>query len=134
MPSSTDFHMIAPELVAGLWDTVEPFIKKACADGKNEPQDYLDTLSEGRQQLWLSGRNGTPVMVLVTEIRDYPRKRVAALVVCIGEGREDWLSHLTTVEGWAKGQGCKALLAEARPGWERVLGWKKTHVVLEREI
>lgn len=135
-PLTTSFHGIRKELVDMTWPIVAPLIERACerSGGKYIASDFFATTREGAQQLWVAAKDGVPTMALITEIRNYPQKRVAALVVCIGEGREDWLAHLETVEDWAKAQGCEAILAEARPGWERVLGWQKTHVILEKEL
>lgn len=133
---STEFTGVPADRIDDYWPHVSGLIENiAGRSGRRfSAQDYYESFKDRGRQLWVAVTDGDVVMALITEIRTYPGKRVAALVACAGERRGDWLHYLTTVEKWAKAQGCEAIEAEARPGWERVLGWRRTHVILEKEI
>ena len=53
------------------------------------------------------------------------------------ELRQKWQYLVKDIEEFAKQEDCKMLELIARPGWQKVLnnfGYKKTHVVLEKQI
>jgi len=75
--------------------------------------------------------------LLITEIAAYPRITVCRLLACTGDDAALWVDLLAPIEGWAKSQGCAAMEPICRPGWERRLkpmGYRKTHVVLEKRL
>ncbi len=73
----------------------------------------------------------------VTEIAAYPRITVCRLLACTGDDAALWVDLLAPIEDWAKSRGCAAMEPICRPGWERRLkpmGYRKTHVVLEKRL
>jgi len=73
--------------------------------------------------------------VAITEIAAYPRITVCKLLACTGDDAARWVELLAPIEAWAKSRGCAAMEPICRPGWERrlkPLGYRKTHVVLEK--
>ena len=96
----------------------------------------LRLLLAGRMQLWAVVGEAIEAIVL-TEIAEYPRRRLCRVLAAAGAGRARWLHLLGTIEEWARAQGCTAIEPVARPGWERALaplGYRKTHVILEKEL
>jgi len=73
--------------------------------------------------------------VAITEIAAYPQITVCKLLACTGDDAARWVELLAPIEAWAKSRGCAAMEPICRPGWERrlkPLGYRKTHVVLEK--
>ena len=132
----TKFTGIPADTVDEWWPRVSGLIDNIAerSGGRFWTEDYREAFKDRSRQLWAAVKGDQVVMVLITEIRAYPRLKTAALIACAGDRRGDWLHYLTVVEAWAKAQGCEAVEAEARPGWERILGWRKTHVILEKEL
>lgn len=99
--------------------------------GTHEWQDIVDGIATGNMQLWPAERG-----CLVTEIVEYPRKRV--LNVFLGGGDLDQLVEMhDAVQAWGEAQGCVGATIIGRAGWERVYrerGWKRQHVVLAKEF
>jgi len=90
-------------------------------------EDIVRGIGNGKMQLWPA-----PKGCLVTEIIDYPRKRV--LNVFLGGGEFEQLADMhTDVIAWAKSHGCVGAMITGRKGWERAYrpyGWKPLHVTL----
>lgn len=99
--------------------------------------DVIERLHSGRMQLWLGVDDDGVRVCVITEVSDYPRARTCGIFVCIGSGMAGWLHCLAEIEAWAKRVGCRYMVNIAREGWARTLkplGYKKTHVVLEKEL
>lgn len=99
--------------------------------------DVALRLVQGRMQLWLGLDDNGPRVVVITEVTPYPLGTTCGIFVCTGEGRADWLKYLGVIEEWARQLGCVSMAHIAREGWARVLeplGYRKTHVVLEKKL
>jgi len=94
------------------------------------------SLIAGSMNLWLAVDETDAIKaVAVTEIAAYPRIMVCKLLACTGDDAALWVDLLAPIEDWAKSRGCAAMEPICRPGWERrlkSLGYRKTHVVLEK--
>ena len=88
-------------------------------------------------QLWaLITADGEPevVAVLVTEIIDYPRRRVLDLALMAGDRMELWIDSLPVLERWAVANGVDQVQVHGRKGWERVTGYPVRAVLLVKEL
>lgn len=93
--------------------------------------DILAGIQSNRYQWW----PGLESFVL-TEIMDYPQKRVCHVFLA-GGTLEEIRAIRTWVEEWAKSIGCVAATIYGRAGWERELqgeGWRRTAVCLEKSL
>jgi hypothetical protein len=128
-----------------VWGIVEKDIKSALAySGQLTDSDFVfDTLKEGKFQLWvLWDKNQKKTIdkyfgVVVTEIIKRKFGKVCHIYIMTGKQRTKWQHLITKVEDFAKQEDCKMMELIARPGWQRVLddyGYKRTHVVLEKQI
>ena len=71
---------------------------------------------------------------VVTQIHLCPKGRVLKLWIAGGDLNE-LLRFLPAADNYAREQGCFAVEAEGRPGWERVLkGYGKRRVSLMKEL
>lgn len=115
---------------------IEQMVASALAHGTSRvtAEDVFLDLQTGRKQAWIAWNEGVEALV-VTELLDTTDGRMCSIFICTGEGRDRWISHIATIEAWAKEEGCTRMEAWARPGWERILkDYKKTHVQLEKRI
>lgn len=116
-----------------VMDRCRPWIAAALeyAGGTHTLQDIEDGIRAGQFLLW-PGERGC----LVTEIIDFPRKRV--LNVWLGGGDMDQLKDMhDSVVAFARYAGCASVTITGRPGWARVWrdqGFAPAHVTLEKEI
>ena len=131
--------------VEALWPRIAGHFEgvAALSRGRFAAADWRRSFRDRSRQLWAAHEPAADAVVgpvravLATEVRQYPGRRVAALMACTGAGREDWTGFLPIVEAWARAQGCTAVEAQARPGWQRVLrphGYAATHVFIEKEL
>ena len=128
-----------------VWSLVEKDIKSALAySGQLTDSDFVyETAKEGKFQIWvLWDKNQKKTVdkyfgVVVTEIIKRKFGKVCHIYIMTGKQRTKWQHLITKVEDFAKQEDCKMMELIARPGWQRVLddyGYKRTHVVLEKQI
>ena len=103
-----------------------------CKDGSIWPVDLWTDVESGLRQLWVLYDDGVKVAILTRTFS--ARIKICEVTHAVGEDRHMWQHLWQALEHWARGVGCKRIKATARPGWERILPLKKTHVVLEREL
>lgn len=120
------------------WPLVRHFIDEALErGGRHTPDEVYEDLMDGKAQLWVAwGSDPVEFLgVMVTYIQRHPLSTILRIWLCVGKDRKRWVHHLPVVEAWAKEQGCDAVVAVVRPGWEKVLTeYQKTHVTLEKTI
>ncbi|CAN0493160.1 unnamed protein product, partial [Phaeothamnion confervicola] len=72
---------------------------------------------------------------VLTEIIQYPQRRVARIVGCVGEHRAKWVHLISEIQDWSRSQGCVAMEIVARKGWAKALpDFQMTHVILESDL
>lgn len=101
------------------------------AGGTHLFEDIVAGIIEGKFQLWPASKS-----CLVTEISQYPRKRV--LNIFLGGGDLDEIKSMQPdVIAWAKAQGCEDLTMTGRLGWTKALkgiGWESRLVTMSKRI
>ena len=103
--------------------------------GRYTVADIYNAISQKSMVAFVLYQDGEATAVCVVEIITYPAKKAISIVIMVGQGREDWLHHLTQIEDFGRERDCQIIEAWARPGWERVLpDWTKTHVLLEKNL
>ena len=111
----------------------EQFLEPALEyDDCHEMQDIADAIADGKMQLW-----SAPTGALITEVQEYPRKRV--LHVWWGGGTlQTMLNFVPHIEQFAKDIGCGKITITGRKGWERIFKNRKdvkpTHFWLSMEV
>jgi hypothetical protein len=132
-------HGIAREHLDKVWDLAAPMVDRALeyADGKYNLEAIYEALAARDMQLWVATLDFDIVAVCVTEIRNYPCKKILTIFASAGWQLDSWLDFLTPILEWGKAQGCNASELYGRPGWERVLdrfGFEKIHTVLRLKL
>lgn len=101
------------------------------AGGTHTWDDILRGLNEYRFQLWAGERAAA-----ITEIVDYPRKRVLNVFLAGGD-KGELLEMLEPARAFGRANGCVAITMSGRQGWTRVLnkhGWKPAFVVMSEDL
>lgn len=99
--------------------------------GTHSVQDVFDEVLAGRAQLW-----STDDAVIITEVIDYPRKRVLRFWIAAGE-LEPVLALSRQIYPWAQQLGCECAQMTGRKGWTKALQseeWAPTLVLYERAL
>lgn len=130
-----NLYGIPPEQLEEVWETVAPLLAESVkyCDGKWTLADVKESIEKLDAQLFLVVDQGIKAAV-VTQIHNYPSKRVLTILFLGGHDMREWLHLSSVLERWAKEAGCQAMEVWGRPGWERVLGWNKTSTVISKNI
>lgn len=126
---------VAPEAVEEVWEQVSPILVKSLqyADGKYSLESIKRALLRRDMQLWMYVRDGIKACG-VTQVLKYPEKKVCVVMFAAGEALSEWINFDSLIEEWARDNQCDAIEIYGRPGWERVLGWERIHVVIRKNL
>lgn len=114
--------------------TLPELFDKALALGghTHTRQDIADGVKSGRFQYW-----GDDECCLVTEIVEYPRKRVLHLFIAAGNLERLLEHYLPTVKQFASDNGCSSLTSVSRKGFLRrfpAYGFRPKCITFELEL
>jgi len=123
--------------VEAVWGRVEPLLKNAVgkSQGDYSVADIKDCLLSRGMQLWIWVVDDKIEACCITQIMDYPRRRVLQLPFIAGAGMKDWLKAEKLFEAYAISQGCTQFEGFCRKGWTRVLkDWKIAWITMRKEL
>ena len=86
----------------------------------------------GQMHLW-----SAEGAVFVTQVQQFPMEKVAVIVLCGGNGMEEWKEDaISAIDQYAKGNGCNAVCVVGRKGWERIYPGLKPNgeIVMRKEL
>ncbi len=116
------------------WVRCEPYIAAGLeyAEGTHSLDDVFLSVMTGQRQFWPGERSA-----IVTEVNDFPQKKVLHFFVAGGELEE--LNRMQqAIEVWAREQGCTRITLAGRRGWLRSFlrdeGYKPKWTVMSKEI
>ena len=99
--------------------------------GTHTLQDLLDEIHAGTKQSFARGSTWA-----ITQVLDFPRKRVLELFMVVGIGCELALLEEDIV-AYAHEIGADFIRTQGRRGWKnkaKEMGWKHTHNIFIKEI
>lgn len=137
MPSSARVYLVPPHEIQAHWPLALPFVKRSLEyQSDHDDVSVYRNLIAGEMRLWLVYEPGANVKAaVITRNVNFPLTRVCLIFGLGGNDMEEWIHFLPeVVEPWAKSQGCNFIELRGRDGWERLLGWRKTSVVLRKEL
>lgn len=120
---SVEILPVAPEHVRRVWPLVDKYVADAVifTRGAFESSDVCALCERGAMQLWLATRGDEVLAALVSEITDYPRKRIVGVPFIGGKDLRAWFRKaLHTIEAWSKEMGCVGMQGGARRGWGKL--------------
>jgi hypothetical protein len=119
------------------WESVKPLIEEALEynDGEYTSSDIKKMVEDGDMQLWLFHKEDGLAGCGVTQLIDFPLKRICLIVLLAGRDFSEWERYIGVVENWAVSNGCSSIELRGRKGWERVLkDWKKINIVMRKDL
>lgn len=131
-----DVYAVAPTHVAGIWPLVEKYVADSLefAQGCFLPEDIKVFCERGAMQLWIATKGDNVLCACVSEIVNYPRKRVISVPFIGGKDMRSWFRKmLYTIEAWSKEMGCVGLQGGARRGWGKLAKMKECGVTLYKD-
>ena len=129
--------LVNSEDIGLVWDEVAPLIEKALlhAEGELIPEDIKKHLDEGDLRLWVALEGQEILASMVTEIIEYPRKRIVRVITLAGKNMDMWYDFLPMIEGYAVKNGCSSLEAWTRKGMTRKLkDWKHSYDIITKDL
>ena len=123
--------------IESTWPQVEQLVTEALLTSYTTPQRMLDLLKSNDAQLWLAKNSNEIDAICITQIVVHEIGKTCGICVCTGTNRTAWQDYISTIEEWAKSNGCIGMKHEARNGWQRILkpmGYEMTHVILEKRF
>ena len=113
------------------WDRCSAWLEAALyySNGTHTIDDVLETVQRGDAQFW-----HYPDAAVVTEIMDYPQKRVLRYWLA-GGNLKTLLKVEPSIRYWSQLWGCVGIEIIGRKGWHRVLkGFKQTGIILAKDM
>lgn len=131
-----EWNIIPSEEIPIVWGIIAHWVDQACeaSYGKYSPKYFLQILLNNQSQLWMDADKSAAI---ITDIIFFPHKKYARLVMGMGKDPQDLADFITTFEDWAKNIACDGVLSEMRLGLTPPFinaNWKKTHVLMEKEL
>lgn len=135
-----EVSMIPTAYVDTCWHKLQGFIEKAAEStyGRYTADNLYDMVKEGEHDLWVAfddeGFKGT----VLTNVMNYPNRKVLCMGFCGGEKLEEWKDPmLALLRRFAKDIGCDSIEAFGRPGWAKIFkddGYQKKWITFELPI
>ena len=101
-------------------------------------QHIFNAVLAGQFQVWGAGHDGSPRIVLFTQIVFYPAAKVLQGILVLGNSLDRCADAIwAATEKFAKEQECDRIEILGRAGWERKLdrfGFRKVSVVLSANV
>jgi hypothetical protein len=118
-----------------VWQQVEPLVIRALDDSYTA-RDVLDGIIRNKFQLFISWENDKVESAVVTEVADYPRKRILRYVLAGGDNLDNWLEPIQNkIEEFAINNYCQAIEVAGRKGWLRKLkGFEQKIYIMSKEL
>lgn len=136
---SDDVRVFLPpiEELVKRWHEISVMIHRATIrTGCYEPIDLLMMATRGEVCIWLCMRSEVIDAVLVSQVINYPRRRILEMVAAGGGNMAGWRDiAVQTMDEHARARGCAHVACIGRPGWARAWGGKPSgDIVIVREI
>ena len=132
--------LIPVEHVNAVWDVVGKLLEPAVAvtNGRYTTYDVYNAIQRQAMTLWVAFDDGGIHGCQVTQITDYPSKRVLVSVFTAGRKLRSWREPMMDVlMRWARDHDCEAIEGLGREGWVKMMepyGFKKMLVMFEKDI
>lgn len=122
-----------------VWHEVIPLLKRSLeyADGKYEVGDVYAFLKSRDMQLFVCMRHGVVASFAITQIVNYPRKKILYVLFAAGIDLHEWPDYMQQIIDWGHVMQCNDIEVPGREGWARVLreqGFKKAYTVARMQL
>lgn len=129
-------HWVPQDKIDAVWPLIEPFLQEALeyGNGRWASRDFQGFCRDDVMQLWLILDNGAVTAMAITELINYPQKKICRIVVCGGRNVGRWLNERRHIDEWARQNGCQAMELIGREGWARMMPDWRRMVFLEKDL
>jgi hypothetical protein len=101
--------------------------------GKFEEVEEL--VFKGHALLWIVWREPEIIACVVTQIRESKKSKACYLYAAGGKLGHLWFHMMSSIEKYARDEGCNKIRATGRKGWTRVLpDFRVKLVIFEKDI
>ncbi len=124
--------VVQPHELRHVWPQVEAWIVAAIErnQGDENTLDVLIALARGIYLLFVEPGK----FAAVVQIQHFPAQKVGTIVYFGGRGLDDIKAGFEAGKQWGRENGINVVRTYGRPGWERVIGLKKTGVILQETL
>jgi len=135
-----EVSMVPAEYVDTCWSKIESFVDKAAeyTYGRYSADNLYDMVKDGEHQLWVAYEGKDFKGTVLTNVMNYPKRKVLCMGFCGGEELEVWKDPmLSLLKRFAKDMGCDSIEAFGRPGWAKIFkddGYQAKWVTFELPI
>ena len=115
--------------LAERWREISPLIARSTrrAGGAYEPIDVLRAAFLGQFGVWVCEVDGDIQAAIVTELKQYPRRRALEMIFAGGRNMHLWIEPArVAIDQHARDAGCQCITSLGRPGWLRAWGAEPT--------
>jgi hypothetical protein len=132
-----EVSLVPAQYIDTCWEKIEAFIAKAAeyTYGRYTVGNIYDLVMEGDYQLWIAYDGKDFKGAVVTNIINYPQRKLLGMQFCGGEELSTWKDlMLDLLKRFARDSGCEGIESTGRPGWAKVFqndGYKATWVTYE---
>ena len=124
------------------WSLVDKDIKQALAYSSQltDSNFVFEIAKQDKFQVWIiwdKTQKKTVDKYFGVVVTELIQKKLGKIYIATGRQRHKWQHLINDIEDFAKAEGCQMMELIARPGWQKVYnsyGYKRTHVVLEKQI
>lgn len=131
--SSVEILGVPSDKIDEVWEYAAPFLQKGLEHGPDKwgLDSVKQSLLDKKLQLIIVMQDRI-LAALVTDVTQYPLEKTLSVMCLGGENVELWVDKLLkTLEKWADEMGATFEVV-GRPGWEKILGYKRTAVILRK--
>lgn len=128
---------VPTEYIDTCWPQVESFLEGAAeyTHGRFRVGNIYDRIVEDGYQLWVAIEDDEIIGAVVTNVTDYPHKKVLSMPYCGGVDLHKWKDPMLAIlRRFAAQVGCEAIEATARKGWAKIFkddGYQERWVTFE---
>jgi hypothetical protein len=122
---------LGSEQIEPLWNEFAHHLYRLEREGPLLADELRADLRDGTNQLW-GLQEGTRITgVVITRITG----RTCEVIGAAGSAPQDAMRELhRAIEEWAKDIGCSRMRLQGRKGWIRVLNYRQTGIIAEKEL
>lgn len=120
-----------------VWPDVAPILQKALdrADNRYLITDIYQAVVDKDMQLWVTFNHAGIVAAGITQIIQYPQKKILALPFVGGEEMPKWIdSVMHDIELFAREKGCDGIDLLGRPGWKKFINFNQYYIAMTKPL
>ena len=130
---------IDPNELPHLWPHLQPLLAEACewSAGQFSVSSVVAGIMNGeyRAAVFFDEKH-MPQSLMILSVSEFPtRKRILEVLLASGSALKEWLTLQPQLDAYARQFECHSIRMIGREGLQRLMPeWKRTAIVLEREI